>query len=217
MYLLTGTRPVPVYTMTHLSQFNSSPLTLHLTAAKQVQIYLQRTKDRHLFYPSNNQLKMTAYMDGSCSNCLDTRQSICSYIFQLGNNTISWRSCKEWSVATSTCEAEYMALAMMTKHHLWLKLGTQELLKKDIPTALFWGSNGAIDVAYNPTLNNWLNHIDGAYHLTHEQIDQGTVSVMHVVLEENLADICTKGMMRSVNDHICSKIFGSKWERVLKI
>jgi hypothetical protein len=102
-----------------------------------------------------------------------------------------------------------MALAMMTKHHLWLKRGLQELLKQDIPTALFCDSNAAIDVAYNPKLNDRSKHIDVAYHFTREQIDKGNVSVMSVALEGNLADKCTKGMTRYVNDHLCSKIFGS--------
>jgi len=103
-----------------------------------------------------------------------------------------------------------MALAMTTKHHLWLKRGTQELLKEDIPTALFCDSDAAIDVAYNPKLNDRSKHIDIAYQFTSEQIDQGNVSVMYVPSEENLADICTKGMTRYVNDHLCSKIFGLK-------
>jgi len=170
MYLVTGTRPDLVYTITHLSQFNSSPSTKHLTAAKRVLRYLQGMKDRHVFYQWNNQLKMTAYMDACYGNCLDTRRSFSGYILQLGNATISRRCRKQRSVATSTCEAEYMALAMMTKHHLWLKRGTQELLKKDIPTALFCDSNAAIDVAYNPKLNDRSKHIDIAYHFTREQI-----------------------------------------------
>jgi len=153
---------------------------------------------------------MTAYTDASYDNCLDMRRSFSGYIFQLGNATISWRCRKQQSVATSTCKAEYMALTMTTKHHLWLKRGTQELLKEDIPTALFCDSNAAIDVAYNPKLNDRSKHIDIAYHFTRKQIDQGNVSVMYVPSEENLADICTKGMTRYVNDHLCSKIFGSK-------
>jgi len=103
-----------------------------------------------------------------------------------------------------------MALAMTTKHHLWLKRGTQELLKKDIPTALFCHSNAAIDVAYDPKLNGQSKHIDIAYLFTREQVDQRNVSVMYGPWEENLADICTKGMTRYVNDHLRSKIFGSK-------
>jgi len=103
-----------------------------------------------------------------------------------------------------------MALAMRTKHYLWLKRGLQELLKQDIPTALVCDSNATIDIAYNPKLNARSRHIDVAYHFTREQINKGNVSVMHVPLEENLADICTKGMTRYVNNHLCSKIFQSK-------
>jgi len=110
-----------------------------------------------------------------------------------------------------------MALAMTTKHRLWLKHGTQELLKEGIPMALFCDSNATIDVAYNPQLNDRSKHINIAYHFTREQIEQGNVSIMHVPSEDDLADICTKGMMRYVTDHLCSKIFGSKCEGVLKI
>jgi len=49
MYLGTGTRPDLAYTIIHLSQFNSSPSTKHLTAAKRVLRYLKGTKDRYLF------------------------------------------------------------------------------------------------------------------------------------------------------------------------
>jgi len=91
MYLVTGTRPDLAYTITHLSQFNSSPSITHRTAAKRLLRYLQGTTDRHLFYSWKNQLKMTVYTDASYCNCLDTRRSFSGYIFQLGNATISWR------------------------------------------------------------------------------------------------------------------------------
>jgi len=78
-----------------------------------------------------------------------------------------------------------MALAMTTRHHLWLTRGSQEILKVDIPTALFCDSNATIDRAYNPKLNERSKHIDVAYHFTREQINKGNVSVMHVPSEEN--------------------------------
>jgi len=91
MYVVTGTRPDLAYTITHLSQFNSSPTIKHLMAAKRVLRYLQGTKDRDLFFPWNNQLKMTAYMDASYGNCLDTWWRFSRHIFQIGDARISWR------------------------------------------------------------------------------------------------------------------------------
>jgi len=119
------------------------------------------------------------------------RRSILGYIFQLGSATILWRCRKLRSVATSFCQAEYIALATTTKDHIWLKHRTQEILKEDIPMALFCDTKAAIDVAYNPKLNNRSKDIEIAYHFTREQIEQGNVSILYLPSEENLADICT--------------------------
>ena len=73
IYLVSGTRPDLSYMITHLSQFNSSPSAKHLAAAKRVLRYLQGTKERNLFFPWNNQVKLTAFRDASYGNCLDTR------------------------------------------------------------------------------------------------------------------------------------------------
>jgi len=51
MYLVTGTSPHLAYTITHLTQFNSSHTMEHLTMANQVLRYLQETKTKSLFHP----------------------------------------------------------------------------------------------------------------------------------------------------------------------
>jgi len=217
MYLVTGTWPDLAYTITHHSEFNSSHSTKHLAVAKQVLWSLQGTKNRHVLYPWSIKLKMAEYMDASYDNCLDTWQGFSGYIIQVAHATISWRCRKQQSIAASPCEAEYMALAVTMKHHLWLKRGIQELLKINIPNVLFCDSNAATDAAYNPKLNDRSKHIDVAYHFTRELINQGNLSVMSVPSEQTMADIFTQGMTRYVNDHLCSLMFGSKWEGVLKI
>jgi len=133
-------------------------------------------------------------MDASHGNCLDPRRSFSGYIFQLDHAAVSWKCRKQQSVATSTCEAEYMALAMTINYHLWLMRGLQGIFKIDIPAAPFCDSNTAIDGAYNPKLNDRSKQINVAYHFTREQIDQGNVSVIYVLSEENLPDIYTKEM-----------------------
>jgi hypothetical protein len=210
MYLVTGTRPDLAYTITHLSQFNTNPSDTHFTAAKRVLRYLQGTKEFALFYPWNSPLKLTGYTDASYGNDIDSRRSFSGYIFQLGDSTISWRSRKQRSVATSTCEAEYMALAMTTKHHLWLQRGLQELLKYNIPNAIMSDSNSAIDITNNPKINDRTKHIDIAYHFTREQVEAGNITVLFVKSEDNLADVCTKGLSRISLGHLCKKLFLTK-------
>ena len=210
MYLTTATRPDLAYTITHLSQFNSDPSKQHLTAAKRVLRFIKGTKDRKLLYPYSSQLYLSAFSDASHGNCYDTRRSFSGYIFQLGNSTISWRSRKQRSVATSTTEAEYMAAAMTAKHLIWLQRALDELVKESIPSAMFVDNQSAIDIAHNPKVNDRSKHIDITYHFTRERIEDGSITLLHVPSVENLADICTKGLQRTSHQYLCTKIFGTK-------
>ena len=210
MYLVTATRPDLAYTITHLSQFNSNPSKEHFTAAKRVLRYIKGTKDQQLLYPWDTPLQLSGYVDASFGNCLDTRRSFSGYIFQLGSSTISWRCRKQRSVATSTTEAEYMALAMAAKHHIWLQRGAKEILGRDVPSALNCDNISAIDIANNPKLNERTKHIDNAYHFTRELVEDGSLTLLHIPSADNLADICTKALPRPTIDYLCPKIFGTK-------
>jgi hypothetical protein len=94
-------------------------------------------------------MTLEGYSDSDYGNCLDTRQSISGNLFRLNNSTICWRSKKQKSVATSTCEAEYMALALATKQWIWLMNALEELNVPVTNTAMFCNNKAAIDIAYN--------------------------------------------------------------------
>lgn len=149
------------------------------------------------------------FCDASHGNCLDSRRSFSEYLFQVGDCTISWRCRKQRATATSTCEAEYMALTLATKHFIWLCRGLAEISSRQIPSAIFNDSNSARDFAQNPKLNDASKHIDIAYHFTREKEDE-SLTCSHISSPENMADICTKGLPRPQHDHLCTKIFAQK-------
>jgi hypothetical protein len=209
MYAVTGTRPDLAYAVTHLSQFNSSPTLVHLQAAKRVLRYLKGTRSLKLTYRYGNDLYLEGFCDASYGNCLDTRRSFWGYLFQLGEATISWRSRRQRSVATSTTEAEYMALSMTSKHYLWTMRALVELLHQDIPAAIRSDNTGAIDIAENHRLNDRSKHVDMHYHSIRELIESGQLTVIHIDGKNNLADICTKAVVQAVRGHLCSRIFGT--------
>jgi hypothetical protein len=117
IYLVTWTRPDLAYSVSYLSQFLAAPSKAHLTASKRLLRYSKGTKDLKLSFPCSDASDITleVYSDSEYGNCLDTRQSMSGNLFLLNNSTIWWRSKKQISVATSTCEAEYMALALAMK------------------------------------------------------------------------------------------------------
>jgi hypothetical protein len=97
-------------------------------------------------------------------------------------------------VATSTCEAEYMALALATKQWIWLTNALEELNVSVTNATIFCDNTAAIDIAYNYKIGDRSKHIDIAYHLMRENVESGRISLLQVESAEKLADICTKGL-----------------------
>ena len=61
---------------------------------------------------------------------VDDQKSTSGYMFQLGGTAISWRSKKQTCVASSTAEAEYMALASAAQEAMWLHASTYHRSKE---------------------------------------------------------------------------------------
>jgi hypothetical protein len=165
-------------------------------AAKRLLGYIKGTKDLKLSFPRSDASEITleGYSDSDYGYCLDTRQSISGNLFRLNNLTICRRSKKQKSVATSTCEAEYMALALATKQWIWLTNALEELNMPVTNAAMFCNNKAAIDIAYIHIIGDRSKHIDVAYHLVHENVESGRISLLQVESAKNLADICTKGL-----------------------
>jgi hypothetical protein len=60
--------------------------------------------------------------------------------------------------------------------------------------AMFCDNRAATDIAYNHIIDDRSKHIDIAYHLVHENVESGQISLLQVELAENLADIYPNGL-----------------------
>jgi hypothetical protein len=183
-----------------------------MQAAKRVLRFLKGTRDLKLTYKyTGGPHALEGFCDASYGNCPDTRRSFWGYLFQLGGATISWRWRRQRSVATSTTEAEYMAVSMTSEHHLWTLRMVKELLRNDDSdiTAAIWSDNaGARDIAENRRINDRSKHIDIHYYGVRELVESCQITILHIDGKENLADICTKALPQETREHLCAGIFG---------
>jgi hypothetical protein len=69
------------------------------------------------------------------------------------NAPILWISCRQLSVAASTCHAEYMALGKTTRQTLWVQHLLRDVLKKDFVGHLFCDNQSAVHVATDDSSN----------------------------------------------------------------
>ncbi|XP_048629255.1 secreted RxLR effector protein 161-like [Brassica napus] len=98
-----------------------NPGRKHWEAVKWILRYIRGTTEFGLWFKRDKGFRVEGYSDADYATDLDRRRSITGYLFQVGSNTVSWRSGLQPIVALSTTESEYMALNEAAKEALWLK------------------------------------------------------------------------------------------------
>ena len=120
-YVQTCTRPDISFAVGMLGRYQSNPGIDHWKAAKKVLRYLQGTKEHILTYRRSDQLEVIGYTDSYFAGCIDSRKSTFGYVFLLAGGAISWSCGKQFVIATSTMEAEFVACFEATNHALWMR------------------------------------------------------------------------------------------------
>ena len=199
MYAMLCTRPDLAYAIQQLSQFNSNPTTAHFQAAKRVLRYLQGSQTTGLVYTTHND-EITIAVQGYCDADYaadDDRKSISGYLFTLAGSPISWQAKKQTTVAQSTVEAEYAAMAHATKEAIWLQYLLRDLgMSKYESKVLFCDNQGAISLAKNPSHHAKTKHVDVQLHFIRDHIEKGTINVEYCPTDDMIADLMTKGLAR---------------------
>jgi len=213
IYLMTCTRPDLSWTVSKLSQYLSNPNEQHWSTVKHVMRYLKGTIDSELCYKkSEENLKLVAYSDADWASDLNDRRSTTGYCFSLTQNgpLISWKSKKQSTVALSTCEAEYMALAATTQESMYL---VQLLNGMDSgclfePVQIFEDNQGAIALSKNPVCRQRCKHVDIKYHFIRSALSDGKVTIEYCPTEEMVADVMTKPATKFKLEKFKSLMFG---------
>lgn len=92
------------------------------------------------------------------------------YVLNEGNLT-SWRSKKQKTIARSSVEAKYRAMAAAAFEITWLKQLLQQIKFGGIQhTKLLCDNESALHIASNPIFHEWTNHIEIDCHFVREKV-----------------------------------------------
>lgn len=175
--------------------------------AKRVLKYLKGTLNIGITFDGNCNQKnqLIAFSDSDYASCPDTRKSTSGIVLMLNNGPVIWSSRKQSIVATSTTDAEYVAMCETAKEVIWTRQLLEDLgINQKNATILHCDNVAAKLLIKNPVYHKRTKHIDVKFHYTREQVKNGLIEVQHIESSNQLADIFTKNLPRDKFKFNCS-------------
>ena len=121
MYLVNCTRPNIAFAVNLLARHSANPTRRHWVGVKTILRYLNGTQDLGLYFPKIQDLRLVGYADAGYRSDPYNARSQTGFVFLYGGTAISWTSCKQTLVATSTNHSEIIALYEATRECAWLR------------------------------------------------------------------------------------------------
>ena len=201
MYATHCTRPDIAFAVSKLSQYTANPGTEHWKAVGRVFGYLKRTSTFELTYSSASGI-LEGYSAASWIDDRSNSKSTGGWIFTLAGGAISWASKKQTCIALSTMESELIALAAAGKEAEWIKDLLLDIRLWDTPMPsipIYCDNEATLSLVYNSVYNGKCSrHVGLRHNFVRQLIEFGTIKVVYVKTNKNLADPFTKPLTRDL-------------------
>ncbi|KAK9050856.1 hypothetical protein SSX86_030173 [Deinandra increscens subsp. villosa] len=155
----------------------------------------------------NSPLRLHAFTDADWGGDKTTYRSTTGYIIYLGANPISWSSKRQTTLARSSTEAEFRAVAATTVELQWLMSLLSELGYTSQHTPVIFCDNlSATIYSANPIFHSRMKHLALDFQFVREKVHAGTIRVTHIASDDQLADALTKPLLKSHHHYLLNKI-----------
>ncbi|PKU73330.1 Retrovirus-related Pol polyprotein from transposon TNT 1-94 [Dendrobium catenatum] len=203
---LTLTRPDIAYAVNRACQYMHKPTDQHFHSLKRILRFIKGSLNFGLPL-SRESIILTSYVDSDWAGDHQDRKSTSGYCTFLGNSVVAWSVKKQTTVARSSTEAEYRALASAATEVIWTRTLLQELgHPQSEPTKLYCDNISAIALANNPVFHARTKHIEVDCHFIRECIKNNSINVHHISTKDQIADLFTKALPTATFHHLSNKL-----------
>ena len=159
--------------------------------------YLKGTITHGIYFNRTSPISLTSFSDADWAGHSLDRRSTSGFLVYLGNNLISWSSKKQVTVARSSTEAEYKAIANATSELIWINSLLRELKLNLSPLTLWCDNIGATHLSSNPVFHARMKHIEVDFHFVREQVSSGKLRVCIISGKDQIVDLLTKPLPKN--------------------
>ncbi|KAH6555925.1 hypothetical protein KP509_1Z217100 [Ceratopteris richardii] len=131
----------------------------------------------------------------SLKECLRYLQHTKFYGIHYTGGAVAWFCEKQTFVALSPAEAEFVAIALITKEGISLQTLLKELLPmRMIPLKIMCDNQSCIHLASNPKHSEKTKHVDRKYHFIRELVEQKKIHLSYVSTHITWTDLLTTSL-----------------------
>jgi histone deacetylase 1/2 len=150
--------------------------------------------------------QVSAFCDADWGSNPDDRKSTTAYLIKYNNNTVSWVTKKQSTIALSSAESEYMSISATVSEIKWITSLLNEL-NIEIETTIFCDNQAAIAISKNDIHHSRTKHIDIKHHHVRHHLSENLFKIEWISTTEQQADILTKPLGPISFNYLKNKIF----------
>jgi hypothetical protein len=216
-------RPYIMYAVHVLCRSMANPSWKHYESAMHTLKYLSGTKDAGITYRSDGNTKPVTLADAD-NGSDETRRICAAFMAMLAAGLLLWAVTLVKELALSTCEAEVRAIGA-AKQAIKSMLYMQKILKETVdvgllqegtdidlqlklsmPLVILEDNKGAIDWANKDISSKRMKHVENSLYWIRQYVKSNIIRLVHVKIEDQLADIGTKPLSKKLFQSIAQRI-----------
>jgi len=194
LFIARNSRPDVLFAVNYVSRFmnEGTPQIFHY--ALRILKYLFSTADYSIVFRAASESSVVAYVDASFADARDSAcQSTGGYLIFVNGDLVSWNTRKQKRTATSTTEAEYIALNDAVHEVAFIRKLQESICGRKEAAVIFKDNTSAMRIAEGTesSLSRFLLTKEFAIR---EAVNNGEIEMRKVSTVDQLADILTKAL-----------------------
>jgi Reverse transcriptase (RNA-dependent DNA polymerase) len=224
-FLTRSTRPDISFAVHQCARFMSNPRLCHEKAVIRIARYLLGTQQKGIIMTPDDNESLVCFADADFAGGYhkghtedsSTAKSRTGYVITYAGCPLLWNSKLQTEVATSTTEAEYIALSqalrevipiMSLLNEIRIRLTKSPSSKPMIRCKAFEDNAGALELANAPKMRPRTKHINIKYHHFREHVAQKLISIHKIGTQDQIADVFTKPLKRKLFQSLRKRLQG---------